>query len=210
MAFLDIPTVMTIAVQPDGKVLIGGYFDSVAGQPRKNLARLDSTLPATHSLAYDGWTVTWLRGGSSPEISSSSFQASTNGLDWLALGAGERIPGGWRCAGATLPANAMIRASGLVAGGQAGGSSWFVRDTLTVDPLTPPVILADDGALGAVSNRFGFNVAALAGQGVVVEGSWDLRNWTALATNVVRGGLLYFSDPGSPGLPWRFYRARLE
>lgn len=32
----------TMAVQNDGKILIGGYFDSVAGAARKNLARLNS------------------------------------------------------------------------------------------------------------------------------------------------------------------------
>jgi hypothetical protein len=113
-------------VQPDGKILIGGSFDTAAGRLRQNLARLNGTLPATHSLAYDGWAVTWLRGGSSPEILSSSFEALINGMDWFALGWGERIRGGWRCAGVTLPRNAMIRASGLVAVGLEGGSAWFV------------------------------------------------------------------------------------
>jgi uncharacterized delta-60 repeat protein len=32
--------VYTMALQPDGKVIIGGYFNSVGGLPRKNLARL--------------------------------------------------------------------------------------------------------------------------------------------------------------------------
>jgi uncharacterized delta-60 repeat protein len=32
--------VYTMALQPDGKVIIGGYFNSVDGLPRKNLARL--------------------------------------------------------------------------------------------------------------------------------------------------------------------------
>lgn len=35
--------VLAIGVQPDGKVLIGGGFDTVNGQPRKSLARLDSS-----------------------------------------------------------------------------------------------------------------------------------------------------------------------
>jgi uncharacterized delta-60 repeat protein len=34
------PVVRTITVQPDGKILIGGEFSSVNGQPRNNLARL--------------------------------------------------------------------------------------------------------------------------------------------------------------------------
>ena len=40
------PEVYAVALQADGKVIIGGYFDSVAGQPRHSLARLkaDGTL----------------------------------------------------------------------------------------------------------------------------------------------------------------------
>ena len=43
-------TVNTIALQPDGKVLIGGAFSNIGGQPRNQLARLD---PAT--LAADSF-----------------------------------------------------------------------------------------------------------------------------------------------------------
>src|SRR5205085_3809057 len=32
-----------IAVQTDGKILAGGYFTSIGGQPRNHIARLDAT-----------------------------------------------------------------------------------------------------------------------------------------------------------------------
>jgi uncharacterized delta-60 repeat protein len=35
--------VRSIAVQADGKILVGGYFTSIGGQPRYNIARLDAT-----------------------------------------------------------------------------------------------------------------------------------------------------------------------
>jgi hypothetical protein len=35
--------VSTIAVQADGKVLVGGGFTSIGGQPRNRIARLDPT-----------------------------------------------------------------------------------------------------------------------------------------------------------------------
>jgi uncharacterized delta-60 repeat protein len=38
------PYVTSIAVQADGKILVGGFFNSIGGQPRNNIARLD---PAT-------------------------------------------------------------------------------------------------------------------------------------------------------------------
>ena len=45
---LDQPSIRTLAVAPDGRILAGGYFDQVNGEPRANLARLtaDGTLDA--------------------------------------------------------------------------------------------------------------------------------------------------------------------
>lgn len=37
------PHVTSIAVQPDGKILVGGTFTAIGGQPRNNIARLDPT-----------------------------------------------------------------------------------------------------------------------------------------------------------------------
>ena len=35
--------VLSIAVQADGKILVGGDFTSIGGQPRNRIARLDAT-----------------------------------------------------------------------------------------------------------------------------------------------------------------------
>jgi uncharacterized delta-60 repeat protein len=43
------PFVRAIAVQPDGKILIGGFFDVVGGQTRNYIARLDPTTGAPDS-----------------------------------------------------------------------------------------------------------------------------------------------------------------
>src|SRR5436190_4640397 len=37
------PSVLTTVVQPDGKILVGGSFTQMGGQPRNNIARLDPT-----------------------------------------------------------------------------------------------------------------------------------------------------------------------
>jgi uncharacterized delta-60 repeat protein len=37
----NFPNVSAIAVQADGKILVGGFFTSIGGQPRSNIARLD-------------------------------------------------------------------------------------------------------------------------------------------------------------------------
>ena len=86
----------------------------------------------------------------------------------------------------------------------------FYRAALFQGVLPPPALLAADGAIGFRTNGFGFNLAGVAGQNVVVECSTNLVNWTALATNTLGAGPLYFSDPASGNFPQRFYRARLQ
>jgi hypothetical protein len=65
------------------------------------------------------------------------------------------------------------------------------------------------GNVGVVSNQFGFDIAGGSNQVVVVEGSIDLVSWTALGTNTLGAGPLYFSDPDWTNFQKRFYRAKL-
>ena len=77
-------SVYSLAVQADGKILVGGA--SRPGRAARNyLGRLNNTEPATQSLSFDGSTITWLRGGTSPEVWRTTFDASTNGTDWISL-----------------------------------------------------------------------------------------------------------------------------
>lgn len=76
--------VLSLAVQSGGKILVGGGFTTLGG-------RLNNTTPATQSLTFDGSTITWLRGGTSPEVWRTTFDISTDGLTWTNLGAGTRL-----------------------------------------------------------------------------------------------------------------------
>jgi uncharacterized delta-60 repeat protein len=132
-------TVSALALQADGKVLLGGSFTTLDGQPRLNLARLNNTEPATQTLGYAGTTVTWLRGGTSPEVLLTTFDHSSNGVAWTSLGAGTRTAGGWQRTGATVPAGRIIRARGFSAG--SAGNRWFVeayfgKPTFTQQPAS--------------------------------------------------------------------------
>jgi hypothetical protein len=69
--------------------------------------------------------------------------------------------------------------------------------------------MTSDGFFGFVTNQFGFNVSAAAGQTIVVDGSTDLVNWTPVFTNTAGVNPFYFCDPCWSNSPWRFYRARL-
>jgi hypothetical protein len=187
-------------VQPDGKVLVGGGFSTLCGHTCNYLGRVNNTEPATQSLNFDGSTITWLRGGASPEVWRTTFDFSTDGTNWASLGAGARTAGGWHLTRVSLPsANGTIRARGYV-------TTWFVETELVVGAR--PVILVNDPSFGFSSNRFGFKFSGGAGQVVIVETSTDLASWTPAATNTLGATPLYFSDPYSGNFPQKFYRLR--
>ena len=121
------PRVNSLALQADGKLLFGGSFTNVNGQSRLNAARLHPTRPATQTLSSDDSSITWLRGGSSPEVWRTTFEHSTDGTNWILLGHGSRIPGGWRLSGISVPPTGPVRARGFTVGGVNNGSSWFVE-----------------------------------------------------------------------------------
>lgn len=99
-----------------------------------------------------------------------------------------------------------VKDEGTVSGQDRG---WL--DMVQYVPANPPpAILVSDGGFGFRTNRFGFNVQALAHQVVVIEGSTDLVNWQPLQTNAPGSGPFSFSDPESGTLSRRFYRARVE
>jgi uncharacterized delta-60 repeat protein len=49
----NFPYVDSIAVRADGKILVGGYFNRIGGQPRNNIARLDPTTGQADSFNPD-------------------------------------------------------------------------------------------------------------------------------------------------------------
>src|ERR1019366_7534582 len=64
--------VYSLAVQADGRIQVGGNFTALGGQPRNGIGRLNNTEPAVQSLACEAASITWLRSGSSPEVSRTS------------------------------------------------------------------------------------------------------------------------------------------
>ena len=108
-------------------VLVGGLFTDLCGQARTNLGRLNGTGAATQNLTLNGGVLSWMRGGNCPEVQWVQFDFSTDGTAWSASGTGTRVAGGWQLSGVSAPANARIRALGLVNWGQCNGLSWFVE-----------------------------------------------------------------------------------
>ncbi len=120
-----------VAVRGDGGVLVGGSFSDVGGAPRSRIALLSNPDASVQdlSVAGDGTSVTWLRGGGSPEVARASFEFSTDGLTYTPLGAGSYVSGGWQITGLSLPVegNRYVRARGFYATGQSDGSGSIVE-----------------------------------------------------------------------------------
>ena len=142
-------TIYALAVQADGRVLAGGNFTTFGGQTRTRIARIANPDLASQSLLFTGTNITWLRAGASPKIWRAAFEISTNRTDWLNLGAGTYVPGGWQLTGLTAPPEATVRGRGYVTAGYQNGSSWFVEDS--AGPLAISIQPA------AQTNLFGSN-----------------------------------------------------
>lgn len=153
----------SVALQADGKILIGGTFTTVGGLPRNDIARLLND-PASQSLTVpDLSRVYWERADAAPEVEQVTFElSSNNGSSWTSLGAVTRVAGGWLRSGLSLPASGRIRARGRTAGGKHNSSSGIV-ESIAQFPSGPEIsvvqpsgaILSDAGAMSFVATGAG-------------------------------------------------------
>ncbi|MDB6028704.1 MAG: Ig family protein [Verrucomicrobiales bacterium] len=135
----DFPSVL--ALQKDGRILVGGRFVNLGGAPRNRLGRLINTDPATESIAVTDETITWMRGGTGPEVNATEFAISPDGTNWVSVGKGQRIAGGWQLGGSGFTTNEYVRARGIVT---SETSSWYIesiRGSLKI--ITSPMSRTD-------------------------------------------------------------------
>ena len=111
--------IYSIAVQADGKILAGGLFTTIGGQTRSGFARLSNDTAALQNLAVTQTTVTWTRGGSSPQFTRVTFESSTDSVNYTPLGNGTVAGSNWTLTGLNLATaqNIYIRARGYYRGG---------------------------------------------------------------------------------------------
>src|SRR5205823_1732860 len=116
--------VNSIAVQADGKVLAGGKFTTIGGQTRNLFARLSNDTAALQNLAATQTTITWTRGGSSPQFTRVTFEYSTDNVTYTPQGNGTASGSNWTLTGLNLPTgqNFYIRARGYYNTGNFNGS----------------------------------------------------------------------------------------
>ena len=138
--------VVGVALQADGKVLVGGLITSFNGVGiGESLVRLAND-PASQALSASSQSrVEWMRGGSAPEVAQVTFEGSADGVNWTHLGNASRIPGGWELTGLSLSGNGHLRARGRATGGEHNGSSSVIEQTATFIFASLPAISVFDG-----------------------------------------------------------------
>jgi uncharacterized delta-60 repeat protein len=157
-----------LALQADGKIVVGGIFTTLGGLPRDRIGRFSNDTAALQKLtvAGDGASVTWTRGGSSPEVGRVTFELSIDGVTYTPLGEGTRIPGGWEMDGLALPfeQNFYIRARGYYATGYSTGSGSAVESVRSAFlNVIIPAITSADSATFVVSTEGSFTMTATGG-----------------------------------------------
>ncbi|MFZ1220182.1 MAG: delta-60 repeat domain-containing protein, partial [Chthoniobacterales bacterium] len=133
----------SIAVQSDGKILVGGHFTTIGNLSRSVFARLSNDTAALQNIVVTQNTVTWLRGGSSPRLTRVTFELSTDTVNYSLLGNGTAAGSNWVLTGLNLPAaqNIYIRARGHYPSGTGNGSESItesVRNAFLPGPTGTP------------------------------------------------------------------------
>jgi hypothetical protein len=147
-----------MAMQADGKIVIGGGFRQVGNTVIPSIARLIND-PAEEQLIQSGENqIDWLRGSGAPEAQEVFFALSTDGGTTFAdLGAGVRIPGGWSLLSSELAGldRYHLQVSARTISGGGTGSSGIVSSLL-------------------IHNQPDIEVAALTGNRVLTDASSTL------------------------------------
>ncbi len=158
-------TVNAIALQADGKILLGGNFTAVSGRAFTQIARLLNHGAVSEITLDAAGTAQWLVGNSAPEVDQVRFGMDT-GTGWHDLGPGVRTLAGWKICGLPQPAagtslGAIGRASSrtgngsLIAKTRRFGSArqrWR-EDTFGADAANPAIAgdLADPDGDGVAN-----------------------------------------------------------
>lgn len=133
------------ALQADGKAVVSGVFQHeslphllIGGAQRNRIARLFND-GATSVLTINSQnTVTWERGGTSPEAAAVMFELSSDGgSTWSTLGNAARVAGGWQLVGLSLPLTGIVRGNAIVPVPHESGTSSSLMQTTRTYAFAP-------------------------------------------------------------------------
>ena len=127
----------SLALQTDGKLLLGGDFAGIGGHVRDNLARIATPEAAFQSLQLvvpgnGAGVVTWARAGAAPELAQPPLLLSSpDGFDFTVEGTMQYDDGIWRYDDFVPPPNRnfWLRTQARVSSGRFNGSSGMVEST---------------------------------------------------------------------------------
>jgi len=206
-----------LALQSDGRILIGGSFNLVNGVTRNRLARLNS------NGALD---TSFLNG-----LAGANNFVYTLGLQ----SDGRMIVGGAFTSINGFPRNCVARLNG-----DGSVDDWFLHRLAGANETIGSVaVQADDKVLiagdfslingvarsqvarlfldygpprieaaGMVNNQFSFILMGTPGDTFIVQASTNMANWISLSTNLLGSSPPVFSDPQTSSFARRFYRFR--
>ena len=130
-------------IQADGKILVGGQLRQHRRTDPQPFRSFDQRHRRAARLAVTPTTVTWTRGGSSPQFTRVTFENSTDNVNYTPLGNGTRRGSNWTLTGLNLPTgqNIYIRARGYYRSGYRNGSESITESVRNVF-LNAPLQLA--------------------------------------------------------------------
>ena len=156
--------VWSVVIEADGKILVGGLFSSMGGQSRSGFARLSNNTAALQNLTVTPTTVTWTRGGSSPQLTRATFESSTDNVTYTPLGNGTATGSNWTLTGLSLPTgqNFYVRARGYYRSSGFLGSSESITESVrnAFFPGAAPVITSPLTASATVGQPFTYQFEA--------------------------------------------------
>ena len=231
--------IFAVAVQADGKIVIGGLFTTVSGQPRNRLARFntDGSLDASFTPVLDDLVTAIVPQADGKLLIGGNFTMINGGTG------GPPVPGGGGGGAVGVNEVRLVRLnldgtpdltfnSGLgadnlvytivqqpdfkiVLGGDFTTFNGAPRNRiarLNGNANVPiPTVLATTGAGFGTNRQFQTTLSGEAGRVYRIEGIASLgqTNWVPIITVTNSYGSFNFTDPGSVNQRFRFYRAIL-
>ncbi|MFN0279865.1 MAG: cohesin domain-containing protein [Pyrinomonadaceae bacterium] len=128
--------------------MAGGPFAFIGGQTRNDFARLSNATAALQNLAVTQTAVTWTRGGSSPQFTRTTFESSTDNVNYTPLGNGTvtvTFDGSiWTLTGLNLTTgqNIYVRARGYYRSGYYNGSESITESVRNAFLIAGPTATA--------------------------------------------------------------------
>lgn len=207
--------VFSIALQPDGKILIGGRFDSVNGSARFCLARLNPNGSLDESFPGQAGWVHCFALQPDGKIFVGGWFSMINGVPRMNLA--RLNPDGSvdtsflrDRAGPSAPVDSIAAQldGKIVIGGEFSSVNQIPRHGVArlLAAYAPPRI----ENCQSVGGLMGFNLCGDEGQRVLVQASPNLQHWTTLATHYLGPLPVPFTDWQSTLFPQRFYRLKGE